>query len=170
MNTFKSNTSIESIEITLHSAELKYSSMVGEYWYFNADVITTLDVSGLPKALSFPVVLQSGQSFYHGNYNTPCYELDYSEEGGCHPFVVKLWSYTESDLENLDDEDWQELMELAGSGLELSSDKLISIYLYLCDLRIDAQNVFDVEIEENGQTLKDQYLYQMELEKEMMEN
>ena len=81
-----------------------------------------------------------------------------------------MWSYTESDLENLDDEDWQELMELAGSGLELSSDKLISIYLYLCDLRIDAQNVFDVEIEENGQSLKDQYLQQIELEKEMMEN
>ena len=157
---------ISNIEITLHSASLKHSSMTGEYWYFNADVITTIDVSGL----SFPVVLQPGQSFYHGNYNTPAYELDYSDEGGCHPFVVKLWSYTESELENLDDEDWQELMELAGSGLELSSDKLISIYLYLCDLRIEAQNVFDVEIEENGQTLKDQYLYQMELEKEMMEN
>jgi hypothetical protein len=154
------------IEITLHSASLKHSSMTGGYWHFNADVVTTINVSGL----AFPVVLQPGQSFYHGNYNTPAYELDYSDEGGCHPFVVKLWSYTESDLENLDDEDWQELMELAGSGLELSSDKLISIYLYLCDLRIDAQNVFDVEIEENGQTLKDQYLYQMELEKEMMEN
>jgi hypothetical protein len=154
------------IEITLHSASLKHSSMTGEYWYFNADVITTIDVSGL----SFPVVLQPGQSFYHGNYNTPCYELDYSEEGGCHPFVVKLWSYTESDLENLDDDDLNELMELAGSGSEVSTDKLISIYLYLCDLLIEAQNVFDAEVEENGQSLKDQYLQQMELEKEMMEN
>ena len=158
-------TSNSTIDITLHSAEKKYSSLMGEYWFFNADVITDVSIETDTDSVSFTAVLQAGQSHYYNDYSTPVAEIDYSDEFGCHPFIYTLWQFSEVDLEKLDDEDHASLNDLA--GIKLSQQELVEIYLFLCDLRIEAQQKLNDEIEENGQALKAQH--EKELSEELEE-
>lgn len=120
----------------------------GEEVFHNVDFLTTLDIFGE----SFDVLYQCGMTYIANDYNRPSTELGVSDNS-TDDLIIKLDQLFESDIENIDDEDFEEYKDLC-SAIKTKED-LMEVYMALNDLTNEAEQEFqsyklDNELSDNA--------------------
>ena len=105
-------------------------------------VKSVLVINKKGKTINLDVVLEAGQSFYNNDYDQASTTFDYATDSGCNPFIIKIQNdLCESDFDELEDDIFQELKDMI--NIDVTKDDLLQIYLYLNDLRNEAQQTIN---------------------------
>lgn len=111
----------------LFSREVKQSSLIETYTYYNAIVVKNC----LFNNIEFTLQYQNGQSYHFNDYDLPKNDF-FIDESNNTKFIRHVNNMTSLEIADISDEDFKEVLKLNGCFIT-SKEELLKLYEFICD-------------------------------------
>jgi len=143
----------------IHSAELKTSNNISDYFYINADICIEIEIN----ETRYEATLQTGHSYHHGDYSLPSNSLSVYSEGNSGLLLL----LDQNSISSQKDADY--INDTAETAYTL--DELLEIQQALMEVNIDAQAIIsEAELEAEEELEADETTYVIQNYIEEFEN